>query len=222
MGGAHFESDEAFVASAVRDVRRLERLAGLDVRSRVLDWGCGVGRLNVGIRAGLGGVADYHGVDVQKHLIEWADEHLADDRNRFTFVDLANARYNPDGAAQRSIPGPDGSVDVFYAFSVFSHMLTADVAGYLGEVRRLLAPRGRAMVTAFVEEDVPDCTENPVGYGPLEWVGALHCVRYERRAFENHVRDAGLAVDRFVHGREADGQSLYVLRRRDATGPGAG
>lgn len=218
MGGAHFETDEAFVASAVRDVRRLERLTGLDSRSRVLDWGCGVGRLDVGIRAGLGGVADYHGVDVQQRLIEWAAEHLADERNRFTFVDLANARYNPEGAPERSIPGADGSVDVFYAFSVFSHMLTDDLAGYLCEIERLLAPRGSAMVTAFVEEGVPDCTENPVGYGPLEWVGALHCVRYDRRAFEDRVRDAGLAVDRFVHGREADGQSLYVLRRLEAAG----
>jgi ubiquinone/menaquinone biosynthesis C-methylase UbiE len=212
MGGAHFEDDREFVASAVRDVHRLGRLAGLDTRSRVLDWGCGAGRLNVGIRVALGGVADYHGVDVQRVLIDWANEHLADEHSRFTFVDLANARYNPDGARARSIPGEDGAVDVFYAYSVFSHMLAPDVAAYLGEIARLLTSSGRAMVTAFVEEGVPDCTENPPGYGPLEWSGALHCVRFDRRAFEQLVGAAGLAVDRFVYGRETDGQSLYVLR----------
>jgi hypothetical protein len=31
---------------------------------------------------------------------------------------------------------------------------------------------------------------------------------------EDHVNAAGLAVDRFEYGRETDGQSLYVLRRR--------
>jgi len=41
----------------------------------------------------------------------------------------------------------------------------------------------------------------------------LHCTRFDRRHFEEHVAAAGMAVDRFVYGRETDGQSLYVLRR---------
>jgi len=77
-----------------------------------------------------------------------------------------------------------------------------------------LSANGRAFVTCFVEEDVPGWVENPEGYGPLDWKGRLHCTRFARGHFEDHVNAARLAVDRFEYGQETDGQSLYVLRKR--------
>ncbi|MEO9322587.1 class I SAM-dependent methyltransferase [Nocardioides sp. C4-1] len=214
MGGRHFKKDPAFVNAGVRDVRQLRQRAGLGRRKRVLDWGCGAGRLAVGIKHLLGHVEDYHGVDVQPALIGWAQAHLADEHHRFTLVDAHNARYNPRGRPSFDIPADDGSVDVVHGYSVFSHMLADDVAGYAATIRRILAPEGRAWLTAFVEEEVPDCVENPDDYLDLRWDGALHCVRYERHFFEQLMWDAGLAVSEFVHGKETDGQSVYVLRRR--------
>lgn len=214
MGGAHFKKDPAFVRLAVRDVRTLQRKAGLTADSRLLDWGCGAGRLAVGVKHRLGHVADYHGVDVQPELVAWAQEHLADEHTRFTLVDQHNARYNPGGTETFDIPAADASVDVFYSYSVFSHMLTEDVAGYAATIGRILAPQGRAVLTAFVEDGVPDCVENPEDYRALDWQGALHCVRFDRHFFERTLREAGLAVEEFVHGQETDGQSRYVLRRR--------
>ena len=214
MGGAHFRQDDAFVSSAVAEVGRLEDRIGLSTSSRLLDWGCGAGRLAVGIVEKMGRIDQYHGVDIQAHLVEWAQRHLGD-RPGFTFthVDLANPRYNPGGSHERTIPGATSDYDGFYAYSVFSHLMAEDTAAYLGEVARLLKPGGRAFVTAFVEDDVPDEEENPKGYGPLEWSGPLHCVRFERQFFEGMVREAGLEVDSLEHGQETDGQSLYVLRR---------
>jgi cyclopropane fatty-acyl-phospholipid synthase-like methyltransferase len=216
MGGRHFKNDQAFVRTAVRDVQRLERQAGLTSESRVLDWGCGAGRLAIGIREHLGRVQDYHGVDVQPELVEWAQEHLAAPGFRFTCVDVGNERYNPDGSTQRTLATDPASVDVFYAYSVFSHMNDEDTAAYLHLIANALDSDGRAFVTCFVEENVPDWEENPDGYGPLAWQGALHCTRFRRQHFEQHVADAGLAVDRFEYGKETDGQSLYVLRRLSA------
>lgn len=214
MGGAHFRKDADFVAAGIRDVRLLRQRAGLGRRKRLLDWGCGAGRLAVGVKHLLGHVADYHGVDVQPELLAWAQENLAGEHFRFTLVDQHNARYNPDGQATYDIPAEPDSVDVLYSYSVFSHMLTDDVAGYAATIARILAPEGRALMTAFVEEDVPDCVENPQDYLKLDWKGALHCVRFNRQFFERTLWGAGLAVEEFVHGRETDGQSMYVLRRR--------
>ncbi len=213
MGGVHFRSDAKFRAGAVRDARRLVRRVGLGPDSRVLDWGCGAGRLAVGIKLELGQVGDYHGVDVQPELLTWAADNLSDEHTRFTLVDQRNARYNPDGATTFEIPSGDGSVDVFYAYSVFSHMVTEDVAGYSRTIARILAPTGRAFLTAFVEDGVPDCEENPEGYLELAWKGPLHCVRFDRPFFERLLFDAGLGVEEYVHGKETDGQSLYILRR---------
>ena len=217
MGGAHFKDDDAFIRTAVRDVKRLERVAGLTKDSRLLDWGCGAGRLAVGVREHYAGddgrIADYHGVDVQAELIDWASEHLGAPGFRFTCVDVANERYNPEGLPERTLATDPSSVDVFYAYSVFSHMNDDDTAAYLALIGETLSPQGKAFVTAFVEEGVPVWEENPEGYGPLEWKGRLHCTRFSRRHFEDLVSAAGMAVDRFVYGRETDGQSMYILRR---------
>jgi len=214
MGGEHFRADEDLVAAAVADVEKLRALAGLTRASRLLDWGCGAGRLAIGVKHALGHVRDYHGIDVQAPMIRWARRHLADEHTRFTLADAHNARYNPDGVPAYRIPRRSGTVDVFHAYSVFSHMTGEEVAAYAAEVRRGLAPGGRAWLTAFVEDGVPDEVENPAGYGPLEWSGPLHCVRFSRERFEHLLAGAGLEVVDVVHGGETDGQSAYVLRAR--------
>lgn len=216
MGGKHFKNDKAFIKTSVRDVKRLEKYCGLNEESALLDWGCGAGRLAIGVKEhkDLGQVRDYHGVDVQADLITWAQENLAGPGFRFTYVDVSNERYNPDGSPERTLSADPSSVDVFYAYSVFSHMNPDDTAGYLDLLGQTLTPSGKAFVTCFVEEDVADWEENPPGYGPLEWKGRLHCTRFKRQFFESLVNNAGLAVDRFEYGLETDGQSLYILRRR--------
>jgi SAM-dependent methyltransferase len=191
----------------------LVELCSLTTDSRLLDWGCGPGRLAVGVRLELGSVRDYHGVDVDERVIRWARRNLAAPDMRFTLVDATNARYNPDGTAEAYIPGEPGTVDVFYAYSVLSHMLTDDVRAYARIIAELLAPGGRAFVTLFVEEDVPPCVENPEGYGPMSWTGRLHCVRFARDFFESILAESGLSVVTFEHGKETDGQSLYILGR---------
>lgn len=213
MGGKHFKDDADFVAKARADVQKLVA-HGLTKRSRILDWGCGAGRLAIGIVETWGSIRRYSGVDVQEPLIRWAQDNISPRRPRFTFthVDIANARYNPRGETRRVIPGDDAAFDALYAYSVLSHMTSEDVKGYLAEIARLLTPRGFAWLTAFVEDDVADETENPEGYGPLEWRGPLHCVRFNRSTFEEWIAQAGLRVDDFSYGTETDGQSAYVLR----------
>lgn len=212
MGGQHFQGDEAFVAAAVADVRKLIRLAGLGRSSRVLDWGCGAGRLAVGLKHEFGHVREYLGVDVQAPLIEWAAENLSDPHTRFSLVDVGNERYNPGGTVDHTIPAEPG-VDIFYAYSVFSHMLPDDIAAYSRTIAGLLAPEGVGLVTAFVEPDVPSWSVNPAGYGPLTWEGPLHCVRFNQTVFEALLRQCGLRAAVVEHGTETDGQSLILLRR---------
>ena len=214
MGGKHFKNVKAFIKTAVGDVQRLEKYCGLNTSSSLLDWGCGAGRLAVGVREHFGQIRDYHGVDIQAELIDWANENLTSPGFRFTHVNVSNERYNPDGSPERTLAADPGTVDVFYAYSVFSHMNDEDTQAYLKLIEESLSANGRAFVTCFVEEDVPGWVENPEGYGPLDWKGRLHCTRFARGHFEDHVNAARLAVDRFEYGQETDGQSLYVLRKR--------
>jgi ubiquinone/menaquinone biosynthesis C-methylase UbiE len=218
MGGAHFAADEALVSAARADVEKLRRHTGLAESSRLLDFGCGAGRLAIGIAEVFGRIGLYLGIDVQEELISWARRTIGS-RPGFDFalVDAVNERYNPDGVAAHRLPCPDGGFDVVYAYSVFSHMRGADVEAYLGEFARVLAQGGRAYLTAFVEDGVTAESVNPFGYGRLFWLGKLHCVRYERQAFEGMLAAAGFEVVHFEHGVETDGQSLYAVRRLPAT-----
>lgn len=215
--GLEFRDDAFFLASARSEADRLVESCGLSRSSRVLDVGCGPGRLAIGILDRVGGVAEYLGLDVHRPSIRWCTRHIAARHPGFRFqhVDARNARYNPDGAASASssrLPLPDAHFDIAYLYSVFSHMLQPEVRAYLGELHRVMVPGGMLFCTGFVEEGVPEVSENPEGYR-REWTGPLHCVRYERGALETMLREAGFELLRFVYGEETDGQSAIYARR---------
>ena len=214
-GGEHFKDKEDYIRKAVRDVKRLRRTAGLTLNSRVLDWGCGAGRLAIGIKEHFpeGRIKHYQGVDVKENAIDWANKNLKSPGFDFTHIDASNERYNPSGKKMRTLASGASSVDIVYAYSVFSHMTEEDTAEYLKLIKNVLMDDGKAFITSFVEENVSNWAENPGGYGPLQWKGRLHCTRFNRHHFERLVQAAGLAVDRFQYGCETDGQSLHVLRK---------
>lgn len=218
LGGHNFEDDQDFLAGALADAERLEKELGVRAGSRVLDIGCGVGRLPIGLRAHFGLLSNYTGVDVDHGRIKWCRKHITGSNVEFVFVDVANERYNPAGepiSEEFRLPLDDASFDAIYLYSVFSHMETPDVVAYLHEFRRLLAQGAMVFLTAFVEDNVEDMSVNPHGYGdfPGEWKGALHCVRYDRSFFEGLVRDAGLEIERVTHRSDTDGQSAVFIRR---------
>jgi SAM-dependent methyltransferase len=223
-GGGHFREDAAFLASAVEEARHVVDQRVSHEPLSLLDLGCGAGRLAYGLIAIDAPIARYEGVDVMAPPIDWCNATIrpANHAYRFRTTDVYNARYNPVGAhpaAAVTLPFEDGAFDVAYAYSVFSHMLTGDVRAYLAEFARVLSPDGVAVITAFVEDDVPDQAVNPPGYQGIVWGGALHCVRFSRAHFEAVAGDAGLRIAGFEHGRATDGQSRILLRR---AAPGAG
>lgn len=214
--GVHFGETQAFVRAGQRDARRLAETASLSPSSTLLDIGCGVGRLAIGICEELGGIERYLGVDVRRPVIAWAHRHLTsfDQRLHFQHLNVPNERYNPSGQDHPDrdiLPIADDMADVVYSYSVFSHMRADDVERYLHEICRVLSSRGMAMFTAFVERGVPDEAVNPQDYGPRNWEGPLHCVRFNRDYFELMIKGAGLKVSVFEHQCETDGQSLYVV-----------
>ncbi|HKY37291.1 MAG TPA: class I SAM-dependent methyltransferase [Polyangiaceae bacterium] len=213
--GLEFKDHAYYLKSARLEVARLVKHCGLTRASRVLDVGCGSGRLAIGILVELPGIERYTGLDVHRPSVDWCLQNLQARHPalRFVQLDVMNERYNPTGSdisAGVSLPVDDASVDVINLYSVFSHMTYGDVVHYLAALRRAIAPTGRMFLTAFVEDEVPNFSINPAHYRE-EWDGALHCVRFERTFFEDMLREAGFRLIELVHGRETNGQSaLYV------------
>ncbi len=215
FGGPEFKDDTFFLASGRREAQRLIEKCGVTSESSILDVGCGVGRLPIGILSHMENPPQYWGIDVDKDSINWCARYIARDQSRFHFerVNVLNRRYNPDGRMFGDgfhLPHADCAFGVIYLYSVFSHMMPEDIKAHLCEFRRLLEPAGRIFLTAFVEEGVPQVMENPPGYR-MNWSGALHCVRYEKEFFESLVASAGFEVRIFEYGNETDGQSGFYL-----------
>ena len=116
--------------------RLVERL-GLDEGARVLDVGCGTGRLARWIAERVGTTGVVTGIDPLEERIQIARSHGG------------TASYEV-GRAEDLGDFADASVDVVCMSSVFHWV--ADKASALGEVRRVLRPGGRLGVTTSPHE----------------------------------------------------------------------
>ena len=125
---------------------------------RVLDIGCGVGRLAAPLTGHLAGLGLYEGFDIDPELVAWCERNISRRHPRFRFrhVSVRNDLYNPDGSQRGSdfsFPYGAGSFDVVVATSLFTHLLTRDAENYLRESSRVLAPGGRLVATFFLLDE---------------------------------------------------------------------
>jgi SAM-dependent methyltransferase len=102
---------------------------------RILDFGCGVGRI---LRHALveDGDGEFWGCDIDGPSVEWLRGHLSPSAHVFQTNDWPPTQHL------------DGSFDLIYAFSVFTH-LADSWSAWLLELRRLLAADGVLIVTVF-------------------------------------------------------------------------
>jgi SAM-dependent methyltransferase len=101
-------------------------------RLRVLDWGCGCGRIArhwVDLRN-----VELYGCDVAEDPVRWCQENLQ-------FAQFAVSRHDPP------LPYPDAFFDVVYAASVLTHLMLGSQFRWMQELWRVLRPGGIAMLT---------------------------------------------------------------------------
>jgi SAM-dependent methyltransferase len=150
-----FQHRDDYLAVARRMFDVLVELTGLTPEDRVLDVGCGAGRLATPLARFLGPEGSYEGFDNSAERIAWCNEHIGGlhPRMRFTVADVYSGQYNPGATLQPrdfTFPYEDGEFDVVLLMSVFTHMLPDDVSHYAGEIARVMKPGGRAMITWLI------------------------------------------------------------------------
>lgn len=131
------------------------RLGGLKPDDRVLDIGCGIGRMAVPMTQYLSESGAYTGIDVVRDGIAWCQANISTVYPAFQFrhIDLQNPLYNPGGtlaAETVRFPFADNSFDFICMVSVLTHVDAAVLLNYAGEIARLLAPGGRCFATTFL------------------------------------------------------------------------
>lgn len=200
----------AFFAGGEEAVAIFERELGFTVRGdRLVDLGCGVGRLT---RVLAKRAREVVALDVSPEMLARAKEHNPH---------LDNVRWvHGDGASLAGIE--DGWADGVFSHVVFQHIPDAAITlGYVAEIGRVLAPGGWA---AFQVSDEPAVHESrsprlgerlrarlgraPRGREHRAWLGSAVSIADLRRTADA----AGLDVERVVG--EGTQYCLVRLRRR--------
>lgn len=113
--------------------------AGLKDGMKLIDYGCGSGRLANALSDKL--KVEYVGIDIVDDLLNYAKS-----KSPREYVFLKHQ--------ELSVPAYDNSVDMICAFSLFTHLLQAETYIYMEDMHRVLKVGGR-LVFSYLEFDVP-------------------------------------------------------------------
>ncbi len=194
----------------------LVELQGLGLFSqgiRVLDIGCGCGRLAYALAtdAALRELqVVYTGMDVDRASIDWCARNISPRNPHFTFyhADCYSPTYNPRGtiaAANYRFPHEDASFQLILLTSICTHVLELDLRHYIEEVARLLSPGGVAYATFFLydaaEAVTAGSTRHGIAFPFVHGPSAVNredyptnAVAYQEAFVRDLVRRAGLRV----------------------------
>lgn len=209
---ANFDHDEAmslavggnYLQAGETEADVLEHF-GLQEGMKILDLGCGSGRLSSVLSKRFKSL-QYLGTDVVSELLAYAATHSSEDYEFLLHDEL-------------SCPAPDQSLDFACAFSVFTHLHPAETYLYLSDIRRALKPGG-ALVFSFLEFGEKE--HWPVFVATVEQTlagNSPHLNSFiEKSVLQLWASQIGYSVQEFVTFREQIegvpplGQSIAVFR----------
>lgn len=227
------DDDERFASTAVQLAELVYR-SGLQDEHELLDVGCSVGRLAIGLLAGTGFHGRYVGFDVMPKQVQWAKGAIPTIAPEFHFryVDVRNARYNPKGTVEPGdlrFPARSRGFHMASLFSIFTHFYKEDIQLYLHELRRVLRPGGLVVATWFTYDDVSEGAASTSAAYPMahrldevtrfnDETDPLRAIAFHEDHVRHMVAEADLEFVRIEHGTWAGGpgpefQDVVILRR---------
>ena len=196
-------------------VRHIIEIGGLKRDDRILDAGCGIGRVAIPLTKYLASEGEYRGFDIIKEGIDWCTKNITRRFPNFHFVsvDIYNKSYHPGGkysAAEFRFPYDTNYFDFACATSLFTHMLPADTENYLSEISRVLKPGGRCFHTFFLlnEESTAliadgagrfDFQYKRDGYVTVSRNDPEKAVAYDEARIRKLYQERGLRIDEPIH-----------------------
>jgi ubiquinone/menaquinone biosynthesis C-methylase UbiE len=139
------------------------KYGGLQPHHRVLDVGCGIGRMARPLTEYLNTSGRYEGFDVMADSVEWCQKNITPRYPNFRFrrARVANPIYNQwfgwsawyefYSGSDYVFPYRANSFDFIFLTSVFTHMRPAEVENYVREINRVLKVGGKCFATYFLQ-----------------------------------------------------------------------
>jgi SAM-dependent methyltransferase len=224
--------------SSAEFLAHLKLLAHVQRSDRILDIGCGCGLLALRLADFLNDSGRYVGLDPDRAAINWCRRHISPKYPSFSFehMDIITP-YSPSGKVvveEYRFPFPTDSFDFAVMKSVLTHMRPPQVKRYLEEIRRVLAPRGSALITLFLMNDeqrrlaATGLHQTDFKYGSPPWYYGFPGDPESRCAFDEEyildlLSEEGLALESPVYYGTWSGraggislQDMILIKRSDA------
>jgi SAM-dependent methyltransferase len=185
----------------------LAREAGADPAAfqRVLDWGCGCGR--IARHVGRHTPAVVVGRDIDAYCVSWCKGRIPGDYRACSLsppLDLA-----------------DATIDFAYGFSVLTHLPSEDQRRWFAELARVLKPGALLVVTfhdpTFATAAVATLRDESDGVAVTEWTLPGSNLVAAFQSAESVARGAAPGFDLLRHVDSANShfnQAVAILRRR--------
>jgi SAM-dependent methyltransferase len=199
--GSLTKDQKASVDSAVTMINLTAQQLGVADLSQtsVLDIGCGT-KFTQAFYGRHIPVKRYHGVDVDPEMIDFLSSAVKDEKFSYKHIDVYNARYYNAGerlSADTNLGVERRTFDLICLFSVFTHLDPTDFQAMLALTRRYIAPAGKLIFTAFIDNKLSKDFEDKDPGQPL--LMAL----YREAALREFAGAAGWSVDKiFLPGAQ--------------------
>lgn len=205
---------------------------GLRPTDRVLDLGCGIGRMALPLTKYLAGGGTYDGIEIARYKVDYCQRTVGNHYPNFKFhhTNVFNKYYNPRGkvsAAEYRFPFANESFDFIFLVSVFSHMLPADMENYLSEIARVMDKGATCITTYFLMDRKGQSPLSQFDYSDVCSIYRRdepeHGVQYIESYVLGLYEKLGLNVRQVSHGRWIERPDSVPDRLQDiiiATKPG--
>lgn len=216
--GTKFEDDKYYLDSALHEGERFLNRLNVNSETSLLEVGCSSGRSVIGLIETVGRIKKYVGFDARLANISWCKRFISrnNDWCEFRYIDLWHVMFNRTGVVKVDenfeLDCPDNSFDIVYLNSVLPNWGDRDTKIFAKDYFRLLKPGGKLFLTHFIEENVPNVTENPESYG-RKYKYPRSIVRYEKNYFLKIFTDVGFILEDFEYGKEIDTQSAVYFSK---------
>lgn len=234
--GRIFIGSGDFKSQGNRILQQIKELGGLKPDDRVLDVGCGIGRLAVPLTQYLSTNGSYEGFDIVKSGIRWCIKHIRPSCPNFHFkhIDLKNDLYNlktKTKAKDFVFPYNNEEFDFVFLTSVFTHMLPEDVEGYLKQIYCVLKHGGTCFCTFFLMNgeskklmNTSDGIRFNLNFGNyyLHDINVKEAnVAFDEEYLKNRFATVGFTINRIFYGywsgrdknTSVDFQDIVVLKK---------